>query len=507
MFLRTLLVMGAAATFAGAANWTTFGGDPERSGWAKEETTLSRENVGQLKLLWSKKLENPVRELTALTAPVVLGNLYTQKGLLDIVLVGGSSDKVFALDGDTGSIVWSKEFHTEQKPKQKPDWLCPNALNDTPAIDPATKTAYVIAADGTLYSLQVVNGEEVRAPQQFAPAFSKNWSLNLVDGTLYAPTSQMCNGAKSGVYTLNLKEKDAQPAFFEAAPAGAGIWGRAGVAVDSANGTAYAATGDGPWDPEKGKYSDSVVAVSPAGKLLDYFTPSNFEWITRKDLDMGNISPIVFPYGGKKLVATGGKEGFLVVLDAASLGGPDHRTPLYRSPLLTNDQVQFQGQGIWGALASAEVNGARWLYVPVWGPASAKAPHFAATHGDAPNGSIMAFKLEGESKPTLSPAWISEDLAVPEPPVVANGILFVLSTGENVMQVDTSGNIYPTSERAKTKGHAVLYALDAQTGAELFSSKDMIHDWSHFSGIAVNNGHIYLTTHDSTVYAFGLPQK
>jgi len=489
------------------ANWPTFGGDPERTGWARNESVLSRDNVGHLTLLWSKKLDNDVRELTGLTAPVVLGNLFTPKGVLDILIVGGSSDKVFALDGDTGRVLWSKAFHTELKPRQKPDWLCPNALNATPVVDPATKTAYIIAADGVLHALQVVNGEEVRTPQQFVPAFSKVWSLNLVKGVLYTSVSQGCNGAKSGIYTLNIKEPDAKPAFFESSTAGAGIWGRGGVAVDSATGIAYGATGDGPFDPAKGKYSDTVVAVNSAGKLLDYFTPSNFEWITRKDLDMGNISPVLFKYGDKKLVATGGKEGLVVLLDTASLGGSDHRKPLDRTARLTNDDVLFQGEGIWGALASApDAEGTPWLYVPVWGPVAAKAPKFPMKHGEAQDGSVMAFKVVGDSSPKLEPAWMSRNLSVPEPPVVANGVVYVLSTGENVVQVDSGGNIFTSAQRAETKGHAMLYAFDAYSGAELFSSGDTIPDWSHFSGLAVNNGHVYLITHESTVYAFGLAE-
>ncbi len=508
MFIRSFALVVAGVAISSAANWATFGGDPERSGWARDESVLSRDNVGHLKILWSKKLDNSVRELTGLTAPVVLGNLFTPKGVLDIVIVGGSSDKLFALDGDTGKVLWFKEFHTEQKPRQKPDWLCPNALNATPVIDPATKTAYVVASDGMLYAIQVVNGEEVRTPQQFVPPFSKIWSLNLVKGVLYTSVSQGCNGAKSGIYTLNLKEEDAQPAFFESSTAGGGIWGRGGVAVDATTGVAYGASGDGPFDPAKGKYSDTVLAVNPAGKLLDYFTPSNFEWITRKDLDMGNISPVLFNYGDQKLLVTGGKEGLLYMLDTAALGGKDHRTPMFRTPRLTNDDITFQGQGTWGALASApDADGTPWVYAPVWGPVAANAPKFAVSHGEAAEGSIMAFKVTGGAKPMLSAAWISRNMSVPEPPVVANGVLYGLSTGENVTQVDSSGNIYKSSQRAETKGHAVLYALDAYTGAELFSSGDAIHDWAHFSGLAVNNGHVYLITHDSTVVAFGLPAE
>ena len=35
-----------------AGDWTTFGHDPQRSGWAFEETTLNPENVSSLELKW-----------------------------------------------------------------------------------------------------------------------------------------------------------------------------------------------------------------------------------------------------------------------------------------------------------------------------------------------------------------------------------------------------------------------------------------------------------------------
>src|SRR5947209_1053637 len=100
-----ILACGAVAYCAN--NWLTWGGDPRRDGWAKEETDLTHENVGQLKLLWSTKLENAARELTALTEPVVLGLQYTPKGAMDVVIVAGSSDTLTALDSDTGKTVWS----------------------------------------------------------------------------------------------------------------------------------------------------------------------------------------------------------------------------------------------------------------------------------------------------------------------------------------------------------------------------------------------------------------
>jgi outer membrane protein assembly factor BamB len=55
-------------------------------------------------------------------------------------------------------------------------------------------------------------------------------------------------------------------------------------------------------------------------------------------------------------------------------------------------------------------------------------------------------------------------------------------------------------------GNAILYAFDAATGKELFSSGDTMPSFTHFSGIAVAAGHVLVTTYDNTLYSFGLKQ-
>src|SRR5579884_3363246 len=122
---RLILALSACAAMAWCDDsWLTYGGDPQRDNWARDESDLTRENVGHMKLLWSAKLDNAPRELTSLTEPVVLAGQYTPKGAMDVVIVAGSSDTLFALDSESGKVVWSHQFKTEQKPKQQADWLC-----------------------------------------------------------------------------------------------------------------------------------------------------------------------------------------------------------------------------------------------------------------------------------------------------------------------------------------------------------------------------------------------
>ena len=117
----------------------------------------------------------------------------------------------------------------------------------------------------------------------------------------------------------------------------------------------------------------------------------------------------------------------------------------------------------------------------------------------------MAFQLGVENeKPSLTPMWISESMSVPDPPVVANGVVFSVSTGENPRQAG-SGRAMDGGDRAAYTGHASLRAFDASTGKQLYHSGSIVDDWTHFSGLAVSNGRVYFTTTHSRVYSFGLP--
>ncbi len=121
----------------------------------------------------------------------------------------------------------------------------------------------------------------------------------------------------------------------------------------------------------------------------------------------------------------------------------------------------------------------------------------------------MAFQVkEQNGTPALVPAWISADMSVPEPPVVANGVVFAVSSGEFTRQVKEDGTLYTAQERIQnTKGNAMLHAFDAVTGKELFSSGSAMSSFTHFGGLAVTDGRIFTTTHDSTLYAFGLKDQ
>ena len=229
------------------------------------------DSVKHLKLEWSAKLDSEAKALSNLTAPLVRASIATPKGVKDLVIVAGVSNKVFVVDGDTGKIFWEKTLSTEGTPQRRDSWLCPNGLTATPVIGPVPRAGggapgfgqalYVLASDGKLHAFNMVSGEDVLPPTPFVPAFAKAWSMNLVNGVLYSTISQNCNGVKSGVYAMDLSDAGHKVSYFEAGTNGAGIWGRGGAAVTS-DGRVIVETGDGAFDPRKTQMADSVIALA-----------------------------------------------------------------------------------------------------------------------------------------------------------------------------------------------------------------------------------------------------
>jgi outer membrane protein assembly factor BamB len=526
--------IGLAQNPAPGRDWTTWGYDQERTGWNKGETSLTPNNVSGLKLLWNTQLSTPpkVIVLSTLTAPLVAEGVRTAHGKKNLVFLLGADDTVFALDADTGKGLWQKTFANPAAPMWAATWLCSNTVNDTPVIDKQNNLIFLITSDGKLRALNLSDGADRMTPTSMIEPFARAWSLNLIDNVVYTTSGRGCGqmpavkGAKPAVVPGSVSAMDvsdlAHPQltrFYTSGTKYAGPWGRGGV-TRGPNGTVFTQTADGFYDPAAGIFGETVLKLAPrATRLLDSFTPANWQYLNTQDLDFGSVSPDVFPFQNRTLVAVAGKEGFLYLLDASNLGGgpPNHSTPLYKSPQLGNDAAEGKnpGEGAWGAITTYETAaGKRFLYVPMWGPPSKSAPPFPSNGGVAPHGSIMAFQVVAAGdKVSLLPQWSSPDMIVPDPPVVANGVLFAIQTGEQTIQSqaglpgtqdEINHNPLSAKYRSTPVNNLILYAFDAETGKQLYSSNKIITDWVHFSEPVVALGKVFVVTHDAHVYAFGL---
>jgi outer membrane protein assembly factor BamB len=507
------MLAALCCTIGRGADWPTDGGNPQRTGWQKDEHILTKDNVKNLKILWKLKFDNKPREMHSLFPPLIVDKVKTSTGIKQIAIEAGISDNIYAIDVDAGKVLWQKHFKyppiTEGRGLRPGDPLCPGGQTATPTIGPPNasgdRTVYALAGDGKLHSLNLADGKELAPPVKFGFGNGKSYSLNMWNSVIFTTTSQGCNGNPNQVWAIDVNDPEKKVMTFN--PKSGGLWGRSGAAIDS-TGTAWAPTGDGVYDPKNHVFGNGLIGVKVEGKelqLQDWFEPKNWFWLKKRDLDI-QVTPAIFNFKDKELMVTGSKECRVYLLDTRNSGGNDHQTPLDRTPLLCNEETNFASAGIWGSMASwQDASGTRWVLTPFWGPAHSKFK-VPVSYGPVKNGAVVAFKVEENGgKFDLAPAWMSRDMNRAEPPVIANGVVYGYGSGEYTEQAYPDRGLFDDSqERIKHSTHAVLYALDAETGKELYSSGDQITSFNHFTGLSIANGRVYIATYDSTLYCFGL---
>jgi outer membrane protein assembly factor BamB len=324
----------------------------------------------------------------------------------------------------------------------------------TEAFNPfAPHVQYVVAlsGDGKLHSLWVSNGNEGKGALPFVPPDAHTLGLMVFDDTAYVATTGNCGGVENGIWGLDLAS--GKVAHWKTSAES--IAGSAGFAAGP-DGIIYAAAGS------------ELVALAP--KTLEA------EAIYKLSGAQFASTPVVFPFNGKTLIAIMTSDGRLEVLDAVALGSDK---PLDRSAALGREQST-------GAPATWQDNmGDRWILVPISGAAVIQGFN---VNGPVTNGAIVAWKVDSnKGKVQLEPAWISRDMVSPLPPIVINGVIFALSTGQ------------------EGSTNAVLYALDPATGKEIWSSGSTITAYASGGGLAAGGARVYVATHDGTQYAFGFP--
>ena len=161
-------------------------------------------------------------------------------------------------------------------------------------------------------------------------------------------------------------------------------------------------------------------------------------------------SPVIFQYKDKTVIAAASKDGQIHLLDAAAPGTGTAK-PAVEATALSSWQ---------------DASGTRWLLG-------------AGAHA------VSAWKVADDNGAlTLQPGWTSRDLASALTPIVVDGVVFTGSGGSRSTP-------------------AVLYALDGETGKELWSSGKSMTSHVQGGGLSGGASQLYLGTVDGTFYAFG----
>ena len=310
----------ASASPGVAGGWTLPGGNLANT--RDVASAITAANVAQLGVAWCVPVESTGAAASAgmtdgySTTPVVVdGVMYTQ----DI------ESNVMAISLATGKVLWT---HNYSSPNGGPDGV--NVVGGV--VYAATNNAAVALSAATgrqLWSRTLIGNDHEGI--DMAPGYN--------DGTVYVSTvpvnptvGEYLGGGKGILWALNARTGAPEWSWDEvgnlwgdpSVNSGGGLWdppsfdaqGNIYIGISNPGPIGESGWPKGyPWAtsrPGPDLYTDSVVKLSPAGKLLWYYqlTPHDlYDW------DLQN-SPVLTTANGQPVVIDGGKAGILIELSA-----------------------------------------------------------------------------------------------------------------------------------------------------------------------------------------------
>jgi alcohol dehydrogenase (cytochrome c) len=449
-----------AATGQPAAGWTA--PDADLASTRYVASTITSANVSKLGVAWTMPLTmNTSHTDGAYAATPVIVN--------GVVYIQDLDSNVFAVSLATGKVLWTHDYDS---PNGGPDGV--NVTGGVVYAATATAAVALDAATGAqLWSRTLVENDHEGIAM--APGYD--------NGTVYVSTvpanvtTVYGAGGQGILWALNAKTGAPEWSWNQdqnlwgnpGVNSGAGLWytpsfdAQGNIYMGIANPAPVFGTKAYPLGssrPGPDLYTDSVVKLSPAGKLLWYYqlTPHDlYDW------DLQN-PPVLTTANGRPVVIAGGKAGIMIELDAQTgkllwqrpVGGhyghendgvlTEHATPTSHDPLPANYCLEPSLYG--GMLTQLASNGSTaFAAVNDWALAASPTGFTGSVASQVKALYAAGGEMVAVNQDTGTIIW---DTPLPSSPYGAATV--------------TNDVVFTTT----FKGY--LYALNATTGAILFST-------------------------------------
>ncbi|HYT73397.1 MAG TPA: DUF3455 domain-containing protein [Vicinamibacterales bacterium] len=313
-----------------------------------------------------------------ITQPLYVREVPFESGGANIVYVGTTLNRVYAINASTMAVLKSVELKDGIRPT-------PRGIETTPVIDLATNLIYVLFGAATVFNdshdpgipdfkfpgmdksywlvaLDIRTLNEVGRTQvsgwvyttqgkhrTFLPNMQVGHPALLLDhGSIYVAFGSDAGAEADNAYldyhgwVFQYRASDlARQAVFSTTPNplhrpnkfdpqlkmqawGGGVWeGGGGLAADP-DGNVFFLTGNGRSEPENGNYADAVIKLMPSGGSLvpQTFTPGppidpDPDQLEQFDADLGSGGALVVP--GTPFVIGGGKSGWMYLLNRGTM--------------------------------------------------------------------------------------------------------------------------------------------------------------------------------------------
>ncbi len=555
----------------------------DRAGANLQETTLTVDAVRASANRFHKLFSLPVDEKIE-TFPLFVSNV---PGVgKNLVFITTMNNSVFAFDADTGAKVWQqslgKAVHNPELAVVKPTSVNKNyGIAATPVIDTDTNTMYVVrwgyennGKDPVqrLFILSLTDGEEQRPSLRIDAKVDVHHSNGSVSTTSFNHRGQIIRaslllvrkphpgkpddkavviaaaggeGATSphgwiiayDVAQLQSSTAARVPAVWCSSPksGAAGIWMAGQGPSSDGLGNIFFATGNGGFDGVT-EFGESFVklAYTPPGSgsdaslaQIDSFTPfrDGDRDANHQDQDLGSASPLLLP--GTNILAGGGKDGILYVMNRDAMGKRDF-TKLLQKPFTatylptpgTDPVKNLDIISSHDPPRSSQVDGGKIHHfhsTPVFWESPNQGP-LLFIWGE--NARLRALSFNGQ---TFDPKPAAFGVALPSVTTggvggMPGGSISVSSNGQNAGTGIVWGMHAINGDANKFVVAAIVRAYDASNFAikpdgtkeivEVWNSEmdpnDTLGNGTKIVAPMVANGKVYVATYDNRVQVYGL---
>ncbi len=345
--------------------------DLKRTGWMNRETKLTQTNVNSATFgkIFTRAVDDQLY-----AQPLVVSNLSVNNKVHNVVFAATVNNTVYAFDAESDTAntpLWQVSLTPPGYRAIKntdmtgacffnyKDFSGNMGIVGTPVIDSASRTLYVVARSVTnaapktfvqyLHAIDIRTGAEKQGSPVYITATvngtgggTKNGKITfdqqkqnqrpgllLYKGVVYIAWASHCDwgpyhGWMMGYDAATLQQKYVYNATPDGAAAGIWMSGQA-PAVDD-KGFIYISTGNGTVGKnnnpnDTANRGESILKLSTASgklRLIDFFTPADYQKLERGDLDYGVDGVLLLP--NTNLSLSGSKESLLYLVNNNKMG-------------------------------------------------------------------------------------------------------------------------------------------------------------------------------------------
>ena len=347
---KILLAAGCTLISSAQVDVLTQHNNLERTGANLDEKILTPSNVNVKKfgMLFKRVVDDQVY-----SQPLLVTNVQIGGGTHDVVYITTVNDSVYAFDANdvrASTPLWHVNFGTPANANDG-NFGCTDingnmGIIGSPVIDKASGTLYVVALTRLrdrfvqrLHALDLTSGTDlpespvtIEALEFDALMQNQRPALALANGKVYVGYASHCDKNPYHGFLISYDAKTLRQAdVFNTTPTAmqGSIWQSGQAPAVDVQGNLYVVTGNGSWNGKE-NFGESFLKLSPELKLLDWFTPTNHEWLDSTDNDLNSSGAMLVPDSHD--VIDGGKEGVLYIVNADQMGhlGDEHAIQHFR---------------------------------------------------------------------------------------------------------------------------------------------------------------------------------